>query len=325
MKNSEYPLSAVINNNSGLVFGCMGLGGGWNNNPVSAQDIKQVNEIIDTCLEQGITLFDHADIYSLGKAEQVFGEVLKVRPELRDQIAIQSKCAIRFDDKYGPKRYDFSPEWILQSVNNSLSRLNIEQLDVLMLHRPDPLVEPEEIASVFEQLKQSGKVAHFGVSNMQQHQIDFLRTETSHSIVVNQVELSLSHLTWLEEGVTSGCSGEAPVNFGAGTIEYCQKHGIQLQSWGCLSQGLFSGKDVSTESDKVKATAKLVSDFAQQYEVSKEAIVLAWLDRHPANIQPIIGTTIVDRIKACAQMHKVKLTRAQWYALWVSARGRDLP
>lgn len=325
MQDAKFPLSKRINNNSGLVYGCMGLGGGWNNNPISAQDIKQTHHIIDVCIEQGITLFDHADIYSLGKAEKVFGEVLKSRPELTNEIAIQSKCAIRFDDEYGPKRYDFSKSWITQSVNNSLSNLNIEQLDVLMLHRPDPLMESEVIAEVFEHLKQTGKVANFGVSNMQQHQIDFLRSETSLEMVVNQVELSLSHLAWLEEGVTSGNSGEPPVNYGSGTIEYCRKNDIQLQSWGCLSQGLFSGKDVSAEPPRVQETAALVADFADQFSVSKEAIVLAWLARHPANIQPIIGTTNLERIKACAEMYKVSLTRGQWYALWVSARGRELP
>lgn len=303
----------------------MGLGGTWDKNPISAIDIKKAHEVVDAAIESDITLFDHADIYTFGKAEQVFGEVLKTRPELRSLISIQSKCAIRFEDNLGPQRYDFSPEWILSSVENSLSRLNIEQLDILMLHRPDPLMEPELVAQAFDTLAASGKVKHFGVSNMQHHQMSFLSSALSQPLVVNQVELSLSHLAWLEEGVTSGNSGEPSVNYGAGTIEYCRQNNVQLQSWGCLSQGLFTGRDISQAPLHIQKTAELVTTLAAEYQVSKEAVVLAWLKRHPANIQPVIGTTNVERIKACAEVDNINLTREHWYALWLCARGKALP
>ncbi|MBU2872164.1 aldo/keto reductase [Colwellia sp. E2M01] len=325
MSDNKYPLSKMINNNSSLVFGCMGLGGTWDNNPITAAQIQQAHDVVDTALDANITLFDHADIYNLGKAEQVFGEVLKARPELRDLIAIQSKCGIRFADSENPQRYDSSPEWITHSVENSLSRLNIEQLDILMLHRPDPLMEPELIAEAFDSLIASGKVKSFGVSNMQQHQMAYLSSALSQPLVVNQVELSLSHLAWLEEGVTSGNSGEPVVNYGAGTLEYCRQNNIQLQSWGCLSQGIFTGRDISQQALPVQRTAELVGKLAAEYQVSKEAIVLAWLKRHPANIQPVIGTTNVERIKACAEVDNLTLTREHWYALWLSARGHALP
>ena len=325
MNKDKYALEQHIKNNSPIVFGCMGLGGTWDNTPINKNDISLAHNVVDAALDCGITLFDHADIYTKGKAEQVFGEVLKQRPTLRDQIAIQSKCSIRFEDELGPKRYDSSPNWIINSVENSLNRLNIEQLDILMLHRPDPLMEPELIAQTFDSLQTSGKVKQFGVSNMQVHQLTYLQKYLSQPLVVNQVELSLKHLAWLEEGVTSGNSGEAVVNYGAGTIEYCRANNVQLQSWGSLCQGLFTGRDISAEAVNIQKTAQLVATLAAEYQTSKEAIILAWLMHHPAHIQPIIGTTNIERIKACVQAQKVSLTNGQWYQLWVTARGHELP
>jgi predicted oxidoreductase len=325
MQPVNYPLAHYVKNNSPLVFGCMGLGGGWNDKPVSAVDIKQAHQVVDTALESGISIFDHADIYTFGKAEQAFGEVLKQRPELRQHLTIQSKCGIRFDDKQVPKRYDFSNQWIVESVDNILRRLGIEQIDILMLHRPDSLMDPEEIATTFESLQASGKVAHFGVSNMQHHQIALLQSAISKPLVCNQVELSLSHLSWLEQGITGGLSEHIANDIAAGTIEYCRKNNVQLQSWGSLSQGLFSGRDVTNEAPHVQQTAQIVASLAAEYQVSKEAIVLAWLMRHPANIQPVIGTTNPERIKACAQAQHVQLTREHWYTLYVAARGDELP
>ena len=310
---------------SRIIYGAMGLGGGWNNNPVSQNDIQQANDVIDTCLAQGINTFDHADIYTLGKAEQAFGEVIKQRPDLKDQLIIQSKCGIRFEDEHGPKRYDFSKQWIAQSVENILTRLNIEQLDILLLHRPDPLADMDEIAEVISQLKHQGKIKHLGVSNMNHAQINLLQQATSQQVICNQLELSLQHHAWLEETVTSGCSGQVPVNFASNTIEYCRLNNIQIQSWGSLAQGLFSGRDIQNQPANIHATAELVSALAAEYQVAKEAIVLAWLMKHPANIQPVIGTTNSERIIACAQANSISLSREHWYALYVSARGHELP
>jgi predicted oxidoreductase len=153
----------------------------------------------------------------------------------------------------------------------------------------------------------------------------FLQAHLQQPLMVNQVELSLSHLAWLEEGVTSGNSGHAAVNYGAGTIEYCRQTGVQLQSWGSLCQGLYSGKQVANASKAVQQTSQLVAKLAAEYQVSKEAIVLAWVMRHPAHIQPIIGTTSIQRLKACAEATQVTLSRGHWYALWVAARGNELP
>lgn len=322
MKVKTLPLAKYIEPTSPLVFGCMGLGGGWDDNPITKEHIEQAHHAVDASLDAGIKVFDHADIYTRGKAEQVFAEVLKQRPELRDTISIQSKCGIRLDE---PKRYDFSSSWITNSVEGILSRLQIEQLDVLMLHRPDPLMEPAEIAETFAMLQQQGKVKHFGVSNMNGAQMAMLQSALSTPLVVNQIEVSLNHLAWLEEGVTTSCSGFSSTNFASGTLEYCRQNNVQIQSWGSLCQGLFSGRDLSDQPPHIQATAKLVANLAAQYQVSSEAIVLAWLMRHPANIQPVIGTTNPDRIKACAQAEQVELSREHWYSLFVSARGAELP
>lgn len=325
MPDNKYPLANQLSQFSPLVYGCMNLGGGWNSNALSAADIAEAHQAVDAALEAGIRIFDHADIYTHGKAEQAFGKVLAERPELRQQMSLQSKCGIRFADDDGPQRYDFSGQWLTQSVDNILRRLQIEQLDILLLHRPDPLMQPEEVAATFGQLIQSGKVKHFGVSNMQQHQIALLQSSLVDPLLVNQLELSLSHLAWLDEGTTAGSSGQPPVNFSSGTIEYCRRHKVQLQAWGSLSQGLFSGKDVSKQSAAVQATAALVARLAAEYQVSQEAIVLGWLMRHPAHIQPVIGSINPKRIAACGQASQVQLSREHWYALYLAARGQALP
>ena len=310
---------------SQLVFGCMGLGGGWDNNNINSEDIALAHKAVDAALEAGINFFDHADIYTMGKAEQVFGKVLNERPELRQQIYLQSKCGIRFEDEKGPGRYNFSPEYISQSVDGILSRLNIEQLDVLLLHRPDPLMEPWQITETFDALTKAGKVKHFGVSNMHQGQINYLNHYLSAPLIANQLELSLHHLDWLNEGVLAGQSAGTQVNFAPGTLEFCQMNKIQVQSWGSLAQGLFSGKDISEQPSHLQQTADLVQRLAAHYQTSAEAIVLAFLTRHPINIQPIIGTTNPTRIAACAQVGGVTLSHEHWYQLFVSARGHRLP
>lgn len=310
---------------SRIVYGFMGLGGGWNTDPISSNEIKQAHQVVDSALESGINVFDHADIYTFNKAEQVFGEVLKARPELKEQLIIQSKCGIRFEDEHGPGRYDFSQQWINQSVDGILARLNIDCLDTLLLHRPDPLMQPEVIAETFNALISSGKVKHFGVSNMSQSQVHFLQHYLDQPLIANQIEISLKNLAWLDEAVTVGNPDGATVNFTSGTLEYCQMNNVQIQAWGSLCQGLFTGQSLENQPEHIAKTAQLVSQLAHQYNCSGEAILLAWLMRHPANIQPIIGTTNLKRIKDCSQAVNIELSREHWYQLYVSARGNSLP
>lgn len=312
---------------SQLVLGCMMFGGGWNRNPISAEDIHKAEHAVDAALGIGISMFDHADIYAMGKAETTFGTILKNRPGLREQIVIQSKCGIRFADDSGPGRFDFSKTHILASVDGILSRLGIEYLDILLLHRPDPLVEPEDVAEAFGKLKASGKVRYFGVSNMSAGQIRFLQQALPDQIAVNQLELSLAHLHWLDQTVHVNQNAGTQVKFAEGLMEYSQTENIQLQAWGPLAQGRFSGRATADEPEHIQKTAALVGQMASSKETTPEAIVLGWLMRHPAAIQPVIGTVNPDRITACADAGRQAqlMTREEWYTLYVSARGKPMP
>lgn len=312
---------------SRLVLGCMPFGGGWNRDPLTDEAVLHAEKAVDAALSIGINMFDHANIYTMGKAEESFGRILKNRPELREQIIIQSKCGIRFGEGTVPGRFDFSKEHIQEAVDASLQRLHTEYLDVLLLHRPDALMEPEEVAEAFAALKAAGKVKRFGVSNMSSSQIRFLQHALPDQLVVNQLEMGLHHLHFLDQGVHVNQQAGASVNFGDGLIEYCQMEKVQIQAWGPLSQGRFSGRSVADEPARIQQTAALVQKLAQEKETTPEAIVLGWLMRHPAGIQPVIGTANPERIIACqdAERQAQLMTRDEWYTLYVSARGNNLP
>lgn len=312
---------------SPLVLGCMGLGGDWKaESPIEPQHTAQALHAVETALEVGINFFDHADIYRSGKAEEVFGQVLRGRPSLRERVYLQTKCGIRFAEGPGvPGRYDFSKEHIVESVDGSLRRLGTEYLDILLLHRPDPLMEPEEVAQAFDTLHAAGKVRAFGVSNMNAAQMQFLQASLDQPITVNQIELNLAHLGFLESGVHVNQAPSVHDAFPPGLFEYCQMNGVQIQSWSPLARGLFSGPGLEKATPAVQSTAALASALARDKGTTQEAILLAWILRHPAGIQPVIGTTRAERIRACAQATQITLTREEWYALYVTARGRALP
>lgn len=310
---------------SRLVLGCMGLGGGWNDEPITEQHLAAAHAAVEAALEAGINMFDHADIYTRGKAEQVFGQVLKERPEWRERIVLQSKCGIRFADNGIPGRYDFSKEHILRSVDGSLKRLGVEYLDILLFHRPDPLMEPEEVAEAMLALKSPGKVRAFGVSNMSAGQIRLLQAYSKEPFIVNQLEMSLAKIGWLDQGVHVNQNAAKEDIFPEGTLEYCRLENIQIQAWGPLAQGVFSGRDLSDQPASIRETAELVQAMANEKGTTREAIILAWLMRHPAGIQPVIGTANPERIRACGEAANLTLTREEWYTLYVSSRGRALP
>ncbi|WP_195576382.1 aldo/keto reductase [Paenibacillus sp. 1001270B_150601_E10] len=321
------PLQQHGFNTSRLVLGCMSFGGGWNNDPITDADMLKAEKGLDAALSIGINMLDHANIYTRGKAEEVFGRIFKAKPELREQLIVQTKCGIRFQEGEVPGRYDFSKEHILSSVDASLKRLNTEYLDILLLHRPDPLMEPSEVAEAFGKLKAQGKVRAFGVSNMSVSQMRFLEHALSEKLIVNQLEMSLSHLHWLDQGVHVNQDAGTGVSFGEGIMEYCQMERVQLQAWGPLSQGRFTGRSVEQEPEHIQRTAALVKQLAEAKETTPEAIVLGWLMRHPAGIQPIIGSGNAERILACqdAEQQAKLMTREEWYALYVAARGIHLP
>lgn len=305
---------------SRLAYGCMNLGGSWDGSPPAETTLNQAARLIDLACEQGITLFDHADIYTRGKSELIFGQVLGQRPGRREQLVIQSKCGIRFrdDPRPGlPQRYDFSYEHIIQSVAGSLRRLQCDYLDILLLHRPDPLVEPEEVARAFDQLYHNGQVRHFGVSNHTAAQIALLQSYVNQPLVVNQVELNLLHNYLIGDGILANQTANRYVAAG-GTLDYCRQHNILVQAWAPVAGGrLFApaGDPLPT----------LIAEMAAAKGTSPEAIALGWLLRHPAGIQPIIGTTNLARLEASCQADNISLSREEWYQLFITARGESLP
>ena len=318
------PIQQYFPHASQLVYGCMAIGGQWDLSPLSNEEQLHAELAVNTALEAGITVFDHADIYKMGKAEQAFSKVLANTPSLRDDMVIQSKCGIRFKDDNGPKRYDLSKTWILASVENSLKRLNTDYLDILLLHRPDPLMDASEIAQAIDTLYTSGKVRHFGVSNMHAHQLNHLQHYSDRPLIINQIEMSLTNLQFIEEGVLVGNPEGASVNFTPGTLEYAKQHGIQMQSWGSASQGKFSGAPSSLSTQQQK-TKHFVSVLSEKYGVSADAIVLAWLMRFTPQLQPIVGSANPSRIKNAAQATTIQMSREDWYSLYVIARGAELP
>lgn len=320
-----FPLASVLPSSSRLVLGCMGLGGGWDDQPVSEDQLTQAQAALEAAREIGITLFDHADIYTRGKAERCFGELFRRQPSLRDGLLLQTKCGIRFEDAAGPARYDLSRDYILAATEASLQRLGTEQIDILLLHRPDPLMAPAEIAEAFSRLRSSGKVLHFGVSNMHAGQMRLLQQALDAPLVANQLEMSLTRHDWLDQQTCFNDDQHLTKRVWGDTLQHCQLQGVQVQAWGALCKGQLSGGLKPEAAPALRATAALVAELAEQYRVPAESIVLTWLLKHPAGIQPVIGTSQPQRILACGRAEQVQLSREDWYRLYLSARGARLP
>lgn len=313
---------------SRIAYGCMEIGGGWTAEPLADATRKQAVATIRAVLDTGIDFFDHADIYGRGKSEEAFSAVWDAQPGLRDRIILQSKCGIRragIPQANDPTRFDFSYQHIVGAVDGSLKRLKTDHLDILLLHRPDPLVEPEEVARAFDELQQSGKVRHFGLSNHNAAQIRLLRKFVKQPFLVNQVQLSVLHSQLIDEGVAFNQDRPPRVLRGEGTLEYCREHDITLQAWSPLARGAVTGKPPASDDPRVAKTAEAVAALAQAKGVSPETILIAWLLRHPAHIQPVIGTTNPERIKACSQADSVALSREEWYTLFAAGRGAPVP
>lgn len=311
-----------------IALGCMTLGRKWDNEPLDEEAKKNAIITIRTALEEGINFFDHADIYTMGKSEEAFSYIWKEVPGLRDKIILQSKCGIRFsnDPKEGfPQRYDFSYDHIINSVEKILERLKTDHLDILLLHRPDALVEPEEVAKAFDRLQEQGKVRYFGISNHTGMQIDLLKKYVCQPLVVNQMELNILHSDLIESGIITNQRKPAHQVRGEGTMEYCRLNNIAIQAWSPLAQGLLTGKPASEDSETVENTYRIIKQMAQDKNVSPEAIAIAWILRHPAKIQPIVGTTNPERIRACAEADDVELSREDWYTLFTAGRGAMVP
>ena len=277
---------------------------------------READHLINTALEVGIDFFDHADIYAAGKSEKVFADSFSRSSSTREKIYLQSKCGIR------QGMFDFSRDHILSAVEGSLKRLRTDYLDVLLLHRPDTLMEPEEIAAAFTQLEQSGKVRHFGVSNMNPGQIELLRKFVDQKIVANQLQLSLTNTGMIDSGINVNMKIDRSIDRDGGILEYCRLHDITIQPWSPFQYGFFDG--VFLDNDKFPELNQVIDSLAEEKGVSNTAIAIAWLLRHPAKMQPIVGTTNASRVRAIAQASTIELTREEWYELYLAA-GNTLP
>lgn len=310
-----------------VIYGCMGLGGSWTDEPHGSHHVDQAAAAVQAALDAGITLFDHADIYRSGKSEAVFGEVMAATPGLRERIRLQTKCGIRLNERGLQTHYDLSRDAILERVNGSLERLRTDYVDILLLHRPDPLADPAEVASAVGQLMDEGKVRQLGVSNMSAAQIEALRDRLETPVVANQLEMSLLKRAWLESQVLVNHPEHLDYSFPHGTLEYCTRNNVTLQAYGALARGVYTGAEPDSPTSADAATAELVAGLAGEYGTSGEGVLLGWLMKHPAGIAPVIGTVNPDRIRACGDAARVAqaLTRADWYKLWVTARGSNIP
>ena len=301
---------------SRMAYGCWRIAGTWSPAEVTPASEAAGRQAVTAAYEAGYTFFDHADIYCEGVAERIFGQVLKEVSGMRSKIVIATKCGIRKpgDPKpESPYRYDFSSEHIVQSCEQSLRRLGVETIDVYQLHRPDYLMNPEEVATAFAKLKQSGKVREFGVSNFRSSQVTALQRACPMRLIVNQIEISLAKLDALEDD----------------TLDQCLAERISPMAWSPLGGGHLGDRVhrvlPSQESYETKSVASVLDMFARQRAVTRPTIALAWLLKHPAGIIPIIGSIDPDHIRAAAKAAEVELSRDEWYLLFAAARGTRLP
>ena len=287
---------------SPIIIGTMRLGE-WGSN----LSTKELEDFIDACLDMGLNDFDHADIYGHYTEEQRFGNVIKKRPDLKTRIKLTTKCGIRLVTPRRPnhkiKSYDSTPKHIINSAENSLMQLGVDHLDLFLIHRPDYLMHPQEIAEAFELLKRQGKVKAFGVSNFSPSQFDLLHSYTP--LVTNQVEISLLHRNAFEDG----------------TLDQCMKLGIRPTAWSPFGGGAVFSNQQQAETQLLKT---VLEELAASYSASIDQIMLAWLFKHPSGIIPILGTTKVSRIEKAKAALAIDLSHEDWYKLWEAATGKEV-
>lgn len=280
-------------------------------------DKKEAERFIQNALEQGAYFFDHADIYGQGACEEIFADAIHMNASVRESIILQSKCGIR-----PGIAYDLSKEHIVTSVENSLKRLKTDYLDVLLLHRPDALVEPEEVAEAFDILHNSGKVRHFGVSNHNPMQIELLQKYVRQPLHINQLQFSITNCNMVKQGIFVNMLDDAAINRDGSVLDYCRLHDITIQPWSPFQFGFFEG--VFLGNDKFPELNAKIDEIAKKYEVSNTTIAMAWILRHPANMQPITGTMNRNRFNDCVKATEICLTREEWYEIYMAA-GNMLP
>jgi predicted oxidoreductase len=294
-------------NASEISLGCM---------RISDLTNQEISNLIRTALDEGINFFDHADVYGAGKSEEKFSEALGMNLSLREQMLIQTKCGIRKGS------FDFSKEHILQAVDGSLKRLRTDYVDVLLLHRPDALVEPEEVAEAFTILQNSGKVKYFGVSNQNPMQIELLSKFLKQKILINQLQFSITNTGMIDAGINVNMEINPSINRDGSILDYCRLKEITIQPWSPFQYCFFEG--IFMDNEKFPVLNQKINEIAATKGVTNTAIAIAWILRHPARMQPIVGTTNPGRLKDICKASEVTLTRSEWYELYLAA-GNKLP
>jgi predicted oxidoreductase len=283
---------------------------------INSLEKGEAERFVRSALEEGANFFDHADVYGGGTCEEIFADAIHMNENIREKMILQSKCGIR------KGMFDFSKEHILESVNGSLKRLKTDYLDILLLHRPDALVEPEEVAEAFDILESSGKVRHFGVSNQNPMQIQLLKKSVKQPLVANQLQLSITNAAMISNGINVNMENDPAVNRDGSVLDYCRLNDITIQPWSPFQYGFFEG--VFLGNDKFPELNQKIDEIAKKYEVSNTTIAIAWLLRHPAHMQPVTGTMNSGRLKDCCKASDVYLTREEWYDIYRVA-GNVLP
>ena len=292
---------------SEIALGCMRL---------SQLTNPQISTLVHTALDQGINFFDHADVYGDGKCEEKFSEALGMDAAVRERMLLQTKVGIR------EASYDFSKEHILEAVDGSLKRLRTDHLDVLLLHRPDALVEPEQVAEAFDALESSGKVRYFGVSNHNPMQIELLKKSVKQKLLFNQLQFSITNTGMIDAGINVNMQVDRSIDRDGGILDYCRIHNITIQPWSPFQYGFFDG--IFLNNDKFPELNSTIDTIADSRGVTNTAIAVAWILRHPARLQPILGTTNPERLKDACQASGVALTHQEWYDIYLAA-GNKLP
>lgn len=286
---------------------------------IKDKSVKEVEELVETALSVGINAFDLADIYGRGRCEELLGLVLKNRPDLREKMWIQSKCGIRIEEF---TYFDFSKEYILQSVDGILERLQVDYLDSLLLHRPDALMESDQVAEVFDLLYKQGKVRNFGVSNQNPMMMELLKKDVKQPLAVNQLQLSVAFTPGFESGFHVNMEDSQAAMRDGSIFEYCKLHDVVIQAWSVLQFGYFKGNFVGNE--KFQALNQVLDRLAIKYGVTSSTIAISWILRYPAKMQAVVGTTNPKHLREVSQAANFSLTRKEWYEIYLAA-GNNLP
>ena len=286
---------------------------------IEDKSVKEVEELVETALSVGINAFDLADIYGRGRCEELLGLVLKNRPDLREEMWIQSKCGIRIEEF---TYFDFSKDYIIKSVDGILQRLKIDHLDSLLLHRPDALMESDQVAEVFDLLYKQGKVRDFGVSNQNPMMMELLKKDVKQPLAVNQLQLSAAFTPGFESGFHVNMEDSQAAMRDGSIFEYCQLHDVVIQAWSVLQFGYFKGNFVGNE--KFQALNQVLDRLAIKYGVTSSTIAISWILRYPAKMQAVVGTTNPKHLREVSQAGNFSLTRKEWYEIYLAA-GNNLP